>query len=445
MRLHTATCAAALVLLASPQLFAQQQSVKQITIASRWGGLGFVKPTELLIQRHGDTYRSGRKRIDTRLVEALSTALREPEITKPDLANLGITQEWLEQQSSKDYPGSFVSSAPNQMALYKSSFTSLPTIQQVLPELFSFSRTDDYPGVEVAVTFDDGTSLSASSYSQYLFMLPWKVTGSNGAVSSCNADISRAVAALMPNKAANRYRIAGEGLAQDLAEAVLQHIKPDLELLDAENRASDTLATLRTKYVVESAEINPYHGVAYGLEWKPNQPHEENLHASLRQGSFPKGFYEDAILLYNDGKVSGTEDFLQNASKYEKLVLSIPWLNNLVAKFPQLRIGLLSVHDRSFGEKAMRIFAADMDLLGKGALVDEVRSQQDEVALITVNYGDYWLVLPDNRMILWRYTSVSGLLNLKPSDFNTRRCSEYPSVTGGCVGVLITPDGALVN
>ncbi len=438
-------CVAGLGLIVFPQLLAQQQGVKQITIKSSWGGLGFVKPTELSILRHGDTYRSGRNRIDARLVEALSTALHEPEITKPDLANLGITQEWLEQQSSKEYPGSFVYSAPNQRVLYKSSFTSLPVIEQVVPELFNFSRSDDYPGIEVVVTFDDGNTLSASSDSQYLFMLPWKVKGSSGTVSTYNADISRAVAALMPRKAANRYRIAGEGLASDLGEAVREHIKPDLELLDAENRASDALAMLRTKYVVEGAEINPYHDVAYGLEWTSHQPHEENLHAVLRQGSFPKGFYEDAILLYNDGKVLGTEDFLQNAGKYEKLALSVPWLNSLLSKYPALAVSVLWVHDRSFSEKAMGIFAADMDILEKGALASEVRAEENEVALITVNYGDYWLILPDKRMILWRYTSVSGLLNFKPSDLNARRCSDYATVTGGCVGALVMPDGTLVK
>jgi hypothetical protein len=445
MKLYKAICAAALVLLSSPRLLAQPEGVKQITIKSSWAGLGFVKPTELLILRHGGSYRSRGKQIDARLVEALSAALAQPAITKPELGNLGITQEWLEEQSSKEYPGSFVYSAPNQRALYKSSFTSLPIIEQVVPELFIFSRTDDYPGVEVAVTFDDGTTLSATSYSQYLFMLPWKVTGISGTVSTYNADISRAVAALMPKKATNRYRIAGEGLASDLAEAVVRHVKNDLELLDAENRASDTLATLRTRYVVESAEINPYHGVVYGLEWKSNQPHEENLHATLRRESFPKGFSEDAILLYKDGKVLGTEDFLQNASKYENLAFSVPWLNGLLSRYPAFGVQLLWVHDRSFSEKAMRNFAADMDILGKDELASEVRAEQNEVALITVNYGDYWLILPDKRMILWRYTSVSGLLNFKSWHLNTRRCSDYATVTGGCVGALIVPDGTLVK
>jgi hypothetical protein len=91
----------------------------------------------------------------------------------------------------------------------------------------------------------------------------------------------------------------------------------------------------------------------------------------------------------------------------------------------------------------MSLFAADMNAMGKSVLVDEVRAEQDKIALITIRYGDYWLVLPDKKMVLWRYTSVSGLLNFKSSDFPFRRCSEYNGVTGGCVGAVILPDGTI--
>jgi hypothetical protein len=249
----------------------------------------------------------------------------------------------------------------------------------------------------------------------------------------------------MPKKAVNRSRIAGEELASDLSGAVTQHIQSDLDLLDVENRAGDALATLRTKYVVEGAKINTDHNVAYGPDWKDHQPHEENLHALLTQESFPKGFSEDAILLYNDGKVFGTEDFLQNAIKYEKLAFSVPWLNSLLSKYPAFRVQLLWVHDRSFSEKGMEVFAADMAILGKDALASEVRAEQTEVAVMTVKYGDYWLILPDKRMILWRNASVSGLLNFKPFDLSIRRCSDYATTTGGCVGALVMPDGTLIK
>jgi hypothetical protein len=438
----------ALLLCCASSCVAQQPRIARVTIQSNWGGLGAPSQTEVLIVRDGSGYESKHDRIDSQLVESLLAALNAPLIAKPELENLGINQAWLEANAIpavEKYAGSFDDAAANQKALYRASFANEALVRQVIPNLFSFIRTDDYPSAKVEVTFEDGSSVSASSASQYLFMLPWKVKQNGQEVATFNANISRAVAALMPKKSTNRPRIAGQGLDADLAEAVMRHIEKDWKLLNVENRVGGTLATLRARYTVESADINPYHGVAYGVAWKGKQPHEENLHVVLRRASFPPNISENAILLYKDGKVFGTEDFLQNAGKYEELVFSVPWLNNLSEKYPGYRIELVWVHDRSFSEKAMNLFAADMNAIGKSAIADQVRAQQDKIALITIQYGDYWLVLPDKSMIMWRFSSVSGLLNFKPSDFPYQRCSEYNTVTGGCVGVVVLPDGTLAK
>jgi hypothetical protein len=427
---------------------AQQSRIVKVTIESQWGGLGTPSHTEVVISRDGDRYRGKNDQIDARTIESLETAFREPTIVAPEPQNLGINQAWLDANAIsavEKYAGNFDGAAPNQRALYQTSFTNESLIRRVVPNLFSFIRTDDYPSAKVEVTLEDGSTVSALSTSQYLFMLPWKVKRNGEEISTYNADISRAVAALMPKKATNRSRLAGDGLDVDLAEAVMRHIEQDWKLLNVENRVGGILTTLRGKYVVESAEINPYHGVAYGVSWKGNQSHEENLHVVLRKVSFPPSFSESAILLYRDGQVSGTENFLQNATKYEELILSVPWLKTLTEKYPRYKIELLWVHDRSFSEKAMNLFAADMRAMGKSALADEVRAEQEEIALITIQYGDYWLVLPDKSMVLWRYTSVSGLLNFKSSDFPFQRCSEYNTVTGGCVGVVVLPEGTLAK
>lgn len=92
------------------------------------------------------------------------------------------------------------------------------------------------------------------------------------------------------------------------------------------------------------------------------------------------------------------------------------------------------VHDKSLSDKALQNFAADMHALGKDKLVNEVRQVQSQVAVLNVSYGDWWLVLPDRRMILWRYESVIGLLGWKKSDFSAQECTDYQANNGGCVG-----------
>jgi hypothetical protein len=86
-----------------------------------------------------------------------------------------------------------------------------------------------------------------------------------------------------------------------------------------------------------------------------------------------------------------------------------------------------------------------MHTLGKDALVSEVRQVQSQVVVLNVSYGDWWLVLPDRRMILWRYESVMGLLGLKKSELHEHECTDYQGVTGGCVGAVVSADGELIN
>jgi hypothetical protein len=93
----------------------------------------------------------------------------------------------------------------------------------------------------------------------------------------------------------------------------------------------------------------------------------------------------------------------------------------------------------------MKQFSADMHMLRKDALATEVRNVQRDVAVLNVSYGDWWLVLPDKRMVLWRYESVSGLLGFKKAGFPLHECTDYQGVTGGCVGALVSPEGELVK
>jgi hypothetical protein len=423
--------------------------IRTIDIKSSWGGLGTPQQTELVIRNDGKAYTLGRKRIEAASIDALVAAIKQPVISEPTVEGLGLTKPWLQEQLA-DIPKKsswwkLKSGSAKQRALFENSFAEPDFIGKVLPSLFNFSRTDDYPSVEVTLSCDDGSTVIVSSHSQYSFMLPWNVTASGTTFSTFNSRISAAVAALMPNKATNKERITGRDFDIELAEAVMKHLETDWNLLGVEDKAANTLTILRTQYTVKSADINPYHDVAFGTKWNKGKGEEENLHATLQRSAFPKNFYDTVILLYKDGEVSGAEEFIRNAKDDEDLVLSVPWLVQLWAKYPRLGISLLWVHNQSFSDKAMQNFAADMHALGKDGLANEVRRVQQDVALLNVSYGDYWVVLPDRRMILWRYESVMGLLGWKKSDFSARECTDYRGGTGGCVGAIVSPDGELVK
>ena len=389
------------------------------------------------------------KPVDSRLVQALVGALNASALGKPEAANLGITQEWLNAHVGSQRPRGFaqgIDTTAGQKKLFADSFTNLEFISGVVPRLFSYSRTDDYPEVSVAVDFETGTRLTAESSSYYVFMLPWTLNGQK--TENYNADISRAVAALMSPKTVNKERINGQGLLDELTEQLMFSIESEWNLRGTQDLAGNALNLLRQTYQVEDAEINPWHHPEYGTETYMHEPEEMNLHVTLRKSSFPPGVSDQVVLKYVNGKVQGVSEFLRTIGKYEQLALSVPWLNDYIAKNPHATVRITYVHDMSFGDKAMRTFTGDMKKRERLDLVEKVRAEQSEIVLLMTGrtYGEsYWLLFPDKHVLLWRYDSgPSGLLKWTTKDFPPGECADYETNNGGCSGREVAPDGLLM-
>jgi len=297
--------------------------------------------------------------------------------------------------------------------------------------------------MRVTVAFANGQRWVAASDSYYPFMLPWTVNLSGKEQTTYNADISRGIAALMPNGSLNCNRLNDEELKIWLADAVMTHVKEQWDFLGVENRAPESFATLRRHFEVEHARIIPYRSVDYGYIGNEPGPHEENLLATIRKPSLPPHIAEDVVLLFHDGKIEGVGELAETIAPYEALALSVPWLNRYLADHPEQNMYIRFVHDRSFSVKAMQNFAADMKKLGKEPLANEVATVQDKAALVFLDYGSDWVILPDKRMILWKHYLPASFLKWKATDFTFERCADYNANNGGCVGAIVSADGTL--
>jgi hypothetical protein len=446
-----------LLVISAHSNLASGQVIRRIEIESRWGGLGKPSSSKLEIRYENGAYSVDGKGIEAAKVEALIKALHAPAIPKPSPKNLGLTHEWLATQAAEIVDNAkkkeeedstywtIGAATAEQRTLFKDSYADPDFISKVLPSLFSCCHTDDYPSVKVVLTLTDDSTEELSSHSQSVFMLPWKVTLDGTPVETFDRNISMALAQLLPENATNRERLKGDYLALALAGAVLTDTEEQWNLVQAQGKCGDALARIKKQYALLGADLNPYHDVTFGVYSEKSGGTEQNLHAAVRKPSFPQSFSENAILLYKDGKVLGVDDFLLNAERYEKLTLSVPWLSRLQTKYPKWPTTLLWVHDASLSNKGLSQFTKDMHLLHKDSLAAEVRGMQREIAVLNVSYGDWWLVLPDKRMVLWRYESVSGLLGFKASSLVVRECSDYQGVTGGCVGAVVSPEGQLTK
>ncbi len=424
-----------------------EKSVKVIEIRTGWGGLGALQKNVFTIKRKREEFISNGRSVSADKVQALVSALLAQPVTRPEMTTLGVTSEWLKANRSSQKPRAWAQATETtarQQQMFNKAFTDFAVIGKALPSLFKYTKFDDYPGTKVDVVFEDGSKLTAESHSYYVFMLPWKVTGLNS--DTYNAAISRAISALLPADSVNKERLAGYGLAEQLTDAVMRSIEREWNLLGSDERAGDALKKLRTTYEVVTAELTPYHHPEYGTAIYKGESEETNLHVSARKDTFPPNVDYALVLRYAKGKVEGVEEFLQSAEKYEKLALSVPWLNKYIRENPRVEFRISYVHNQSFGDKAMRVFTADMKLRGREDLIERVKAQQADILLLIVGntYSEsYWLLFPDKHMTLWRYGGESGLLKWTRNDFDKGRCSEYENNYGGCSGRELTPDGTL--
>lgn len=437
------------VVLAKSCSFAEAQKiVKRVVIHSVFYSLGNSRITQVTIKRKGKKFVSNDRPVSAALVQSLAAALSAPPLTKPDMTNLGITQEWLASKFESPRLPERIRRADkataSQEKLFRKSFTDLNLVANVLPDLFIYEITDTLLFCRVEIVFDDGSKLSAESYSFYDFMLPWRMTGDR---LTYNADISRAIAALLPDESANKSTLAGEEMAYSLGLRVMRSIEPEWNLLGSEERAGEALKALRTSYEVITAELTPYLESQYGIYAYFDALEETDLHATIRRSNFPSNVTDTLVLRYADEKVEGVDAFLKSAAKYEDLVLSVPWLKVYIRDNPRASVRISYFHGKSFGDKAMDVFAADMKRLNRDDLIEQVKSQQAGIALLLIddsNTKSNWLLFPDKHMMLWRYDGSSRLLKWKPENFRNGECSDslmlHPIV---CSGREITAEGML--
>jgi len=420
----------------------------------RGSGISDPDATDLVIYKKGNAYYLDDKEVDGNLIAALLKALSAPTISEVNAEDLGVTPAWLKAHApsvAQHFTDTRINGEPIHREALESAFADSSVMDTVVPILFDnrhYFCADCVrlvTSVKISVSFEDGTSLEARSSSKFPYMLPWLVRSSGEAVKAYNADISRATAGLMPEKSTNRSRLSGEQLDVALGGVVLMREERESRLLDLEKETGGTLSAIRSRYTVGSANIDKYgeagmFGAGAG---------ESNLRLHLTASGWPADFSDEVTLEYVNGSVVGTDKFLSDGARFEKLVLSVPWLRRYAENHPKVPIGLTFVHDTSLSDAALQLFSADMKAIGSGKLVPKVEAAKDQIALLTIGSGmghSQWLVFPDLHMVLWRYWQIGqygGPPDLAPWSANSAKPCAEPKSFIRCVGREVSPTGGL--
>jgi hypothetical protein len=220
MRGFSLLCGSVLFLAALSSVVAQSHPDVTIQLHSKWTGLGGAKESALsVVQKNGRCYINGQV-AESKLVEELLRQVEAP-ADSASLANLGITQNWLNDNAAPAYSAHAQDLPKVDRGAFMSSFRDLSWLENLTPLLLGVGHTDDFPAIELTIQKSDGSKIIVASTRQNVFMVPFDITENGVKRQSYNAGLARAMVELMPAKFTNRERLGGDNLRAVVTDVVI--------------------------------------------------------------------------------------------------------------------------------------------------------------------------------------------------------------------------------
>jgi hypothetical protein len=402
-------------------------------------GLSTSQAESYVVDVRGDSATRGKDTVPVARIRTVVDALSQRPSAAPTLRNFGMRGGWFEaarQRLSRDNRDSSTNKLDDkQEAYFERAFVDTRNAQLWMELVYSgkFISLDDYPHVTVDIHWLDRATVRLESSSASPFMLPW---GIGAKAKTFNADVSRAIAALLPNGALNRGRINGESLAPDYADWLLSfELRDRIETIGAADVLGRQLDPIRHRYDIETLSLEPLD--SDDLSGKPSV----QLHLSSR--TMPRNVRINMTLWQKGNRIGRIDVALAAADRAERRALSVPWLSKFLKATPDTVAEVRVVQDRSVSAKLAHELLEDLRAHGKSGLASEIEPLLSRTTFLYLNgpYGAYarWFVLPDLRMLLWNYKTATPLQALI---VHAPRWDWYAHVG---IGALISPDGKVLE
>jgi hypothetical protein len=400
---------------------------KSIEITTAFCGIGCVKPQKYQIDVVSN------KGAVTRLLAALELG----PMKEPSLDNLGIIPHWLDAAKHKSYTRFDGRTLDKRQ---KAFFSRLFADERKADAWMKFEyrgrliRTDDYPSVAVTMRWLDGATFNLASSEQTVYMLPWKLGVRK--TQTFNANISRALADLLPANALNRERLAGDTLADEYATFLMGDSEDTLNRMNVEDTLGVQLLPLYKDFRIDTLALQSISSDDLDGEYA--------LQAHVRLKSVPatNEFLNMTLFMAGAHKLVNVTQAVAAAQKYQHLVARVPWIQKYLRLHKDTSAEIRVVQDRSVSRQLAASLLADLREHGKTALAHRLKSSIPGMAFFYLNGPNQayarWFALPDLTTLLWNYKGST------PLQQQIRRFPTWDWSGHVGVGALFSPDGVVL-
>lgn len=372
--------------------------------------------------------------------------LQATPITKLDLNQFNITQEWIRENiketlkidfkkySQKDYP-----TLESRKALILDRLADVEKTLLKLKRHYKSNWFDDYPRAEIFIELDDGNSISVSSTAQHLFMIPWTITKNNKATITYDIEISIALSKILTKDVINYQRIKGS--SEFLRSFLwLFDISPSHQTLWAEKDYGDQLGPIYRDFFIVIADISS--SIDDPCCKEKNGSHKK-LFLGIGHKSWPDNLMAEIELPVKQDKLDWTHYSAQKISMHADHLLSIPWLREYIATYPLADFVFsykkgLSINAKSFKNSILKL----KEKKNFEWKEEDFLYSDDIIYLIIRDWYSLWsswLVFPDKTILA---TSATGNPDLNGS---TEPFSGELQVWSDIAGKRISPEGKIMH
>ncbi len=362
-----------------------------------------------------------------------------------DPANLGLDAAWLKtnyQRLLDSYaakPGGipFPNASERQRAWLTNTLTDLDLLGEGVRRPYATFWTDDYPSLELRFERDDGQIVEQvfrlSTKAQQQFMLPWQVYDGTNEFTTGNAEVSRAVAELLPPGFLNRDRVKGD-LFQMVRSGFLGAGKVQEFIM--RSTLEQTFGNLSNGWPQGIEPGNIMISGSYGH-------YPDTFTATLHRTNWPARLRIPVTTGIERGVVTGLKGMLETAQTKVDPLLEQNWLLSRVKGSNDFVVEvLLDSPDHQW-------LRGHMEAAGQVAFYDRIQPALHRSLGFTLHEGIYrasqWALLEDGRLLLYGF-SGDGVLDWSPEQLGfhgDQRLLHSSSVN--FVAVFVGPQGTITE
>lgn len=421
------------------------REITVLTIQAKHMGWGVVETNLTLIRSNG-LFVGADHGVPEAAVSNLLAVMGLPPREKMDPANLGLTPEWLETNrdrvltafGGKRNDAIFPLASPRQRAWLTNALLDLDFLGEVIRSSVNTHWTDDYPEIHLGFSRGDREVARVESWAQHTFMVPWAVVWGTNRHTTYDAEISRAVANLLPRGFLHRKRIQGD-LFTLLTGRLENHPKLQAEI--GRMVLEESLEADASRFL---CEFELTHCRVWGGGSSGGFP--STWVAVLHRTNWPARLQMPVQTRVEQGVVPLLRRLLDSADARVQPVLRNRWLVSLVQGEERYTIEV-SPEGSPADDGIMRGHAAKV---GLGGFHDEHQSLMQRGLFFTLrdNTGrstrtSGWFVLPEGRLLLVWFEG-DGVLGWTPQELGFRGLEKHlRDYSYNMVGVFVTSNGQI--